>query len=195
MLDKNISVEGDDNIIVSNVKDSTINISLSGDELKAIKGLYDIIVNEITVVDTYVVCILNRGGISWYGVGKNRVELYESVESVNKYINQNRFFFSDDFYVEVTHYYTLAKELRSALDCLVEAIATADNQDAITNIYNITYEQDIHCCASFVREMMNAFSKADNHPAYNAFAEVYEQHELQREKILAAINNKRETAI
>lgn len=84
MLDKNISVEGDDNIIVSNVKDSTINISLSGDKLKAIKGLYDIIVNEVTVVDTYVVCILNRGGISWYGVGKNRVELYESVESVNK---------------------------------------------------------------------------------------------------------------
>lgn len=59
MLDKNISVEGDDNIIVSNVKDSTINISLSGDKLKAIKGLYDIIVNEVTVVDTYVVCIVH----------------------------------------------------------------------------------------------------------------------------------------
>lgn len=83
MLDKTISAEGKDIVVVNNVKNSTLNISLSGDELKALKGLYDIIVNEVNVVDTYVIYILNRGGISWYGVEKNRVELYESVESVN----------------------------------------------------------------------------------------------------------------
>lgn len=195
MLDKTISAEGKDIVVVNNVKNSTLNISLSGDELKALKGLYDIIVNEVNVVDTYVIYILNRGGISWYGVEKNRVELYESVESVNIFINQNRFFFSDDIYVKVSNYYNLATQLRSSLDRLVEAIATADNQDAITNVYNLTYEQDIHCCAKFVRKMMNAFNKADRHPAYNAFAEVYEQHELQREIILSAIEKKRETVI
>lgn len=133
MLDKTISAEGKDIVVVNNVKNSTLNISLSGDELKALKGLYDIIVNEVNVVDTYVIYILNRGGISWYGVEKNRVELYESVESVNTYINQNRFFFSDDIYVKVSDYYNLATQLRSSLDSLVEAIATADNQDAITS--------------------------------------------------------------
>lgn len=195
MLDKNISVDGNDNVVVSNIKDSTVNITLNNDKLKALKGLYDVIIEETNVVDTYVLTVLNRGGISWYGVGENRQELYEGVESVNRFVNQNRFFFSDDIYVLVSRYYSLATDLRLSLDNLVMAIATADDQDAITDVYDITYGQDIKCSSKFIRYMMNAFNVADKHPAYDDFAEAYELHEKLREKILAEIDKKRETVI
>lgn len=195
MLDKNISVDGDKNVVIQNVKNSTIHITESDDRKKALKGLYDVIIEETSVVDNYVLCVLNRGGIDWFGNGENRVVLYQSVESINKFINENRFFFSDDIYVEVSSYYLLATNLRIALEHLVMAIATAEDQDAITEVYNITYEQDIHCCSKFVREMMKAFDKADKHPAYDDFANAYEQHEHLREKILSAIESKRETVI
>ena len=195
MLDNNISVEGDKNVVFNNVKNSTIHITESNDMINSLKGVYDVIIEETNIVDAFVLCVLNRGGIDWFGDGENRKELYQSIESINRFIEQNRFFFSEDFYVEVSSYYVLATNLRIALEQLVMAIATADNQDVITEVYNITYEQDIHCCAEFVRGMMNAFNKADNHPEYNDFANAYELHEQQRGKILSIIESKRETIV
>ena len=195
MLDKNISIEGDKNVVVNNVKNSTIHITESDDMIKAQKGLYDVIIEETNIVDTYVMCVLNRGGIDWFGNEENRRELYQRIESINRFINQNRFFFSEDFYVEVSSYYVLATNLRIALVHLVMAIASADDQDSITEVYNITYEQDILCRAEFVRGMMNAFNKADNNPAYIDFANAYESHEQQRAKILSVIESKRETVV
>lgn len=195
MLDKSISINGQNNIVVNDVKDSMINIVQNDSAAKALKGLYDVIINEANTFDTYVIYILNRGGISWYEVAENRIELFQSIEAVNVYIDDNRFYFSDETYVEVCAYFSLAKDLRNSLDCLVQAIATADDQDAITGVYDITYEQDIHCDAKFVRYMMMEFYQVDKHPVYNDFANLYERHEVSRNKILAAIQQKREIAI
>lgn len=195
MLDKSISIDGQDNIVVNDVKNSTINIIKDEGQSKALKGLYDVIIDEANTIDTYVIYILNRGGISWYGVAENHRALYQSIEAVNDFINENRFYFSDETYVAVSEYYSLAVYLRSSMDLLVQAISTADDQDAITDVYDITYDQDIHCNAEFVTFMMAAFNKADNHPAYDDFAELYEKHEVSRNKILAAIQQKREIAL
>lgn len=195
MLDKSFSIDGQNNIVVNDVKNSNINIVQNDSAAKALKGLYDVIINEANTFDTYVIYILNRGGISWYGVAENKIELFQSIEAVNAYIDDNRFYFSDETYVEVCSYYSLAKDLRDSLECLVQAISTADDQDAITDVYDITYEQDIHCDAEFVRYMMKEFYQVDTHPVYNDFADLYERHELSRNKILAAIQKKREIAI
>lgn len=195
MLDNSISIEGQNNIVVNDVKDSMINIVQDDSAAKALKGLYDVIINEANTFDTYVIYILNRGGISWYGVAENRIELFQSIEAVNAYIEDNRFYFSDETYVEVSAYFSLAMDLGNSLNCLVQAIATADDQDAITDVYDITYEQDIHCDAKFVRYMMTEFYQVDKHPVYNLFADLYEKHETSRNKILAAIQQKRKIAI
>ena len=195
MLDKSISINGQNNIVVNDVKNSNINIVQNDNAANALKGLYDVIINEANTFDTYVIYILNRGGISWYGVAENKLELFQSIEAVNAYIDDNRFYFSDETYAEVSAYFSLAKDLGNGLDCLVQAIATADDQDAITDVYNITYEQDIHCDAKFVRYMMKEFYQVDKHLVYNHFADLYERHEASRNKILAAIQQKREIAL
>ena len=195
MLDKSISIDGQNNIVVNDVKDSTINIVQNDSAAKALKGLYDVIINEANTFDTYVIYILNRGGVSWYGVAENKIELFQCIEAVNAYIDDNRFYFTDETYAEVSAYFSLAKNLRDSLDCLVQAIATADDQDAITDVYGITYEQDVHCDAKFVRYMMTEFYQIDKHPVYNHFADLYERHEESRNKILAAIQQKRKIAI
>jgi len=195
MFDNSIDVDGDNNIVVNDVKDSTINIVQSESKEKALKGLYDVIIQESNTVDTFIIYVLNRGGISWYGAEGNQRTIYQNVEALNVFINQNRYFFSDETYIKIQDYYNIATELRGALDDLVMAIATADDPDAITDVYDLTYEQNIHCNAKFVRMMMDAFQTADDHPAYKAFAETYEKYEGLRNEIISLIDSKRDVAI
>ena len=190
MFDNSIDVDGDNNIVVNDVKDSTINIVQSESKEKALKGLYDVIIQESNTVDTFIIYVLNRGGISWYGAEGNQRTIYQNVEALNVFINQNRYFFSDETYIEIQDYYNIATELRGALDDLVMAIATADDQDAITDVYDNTYEQDIHCSVEFVRYMMDAFNRADKHPAYDAFSDAYKEHEVMKNGILRKIQGK-----
>lgn len=195
MFGNSIDVDGENNIVVNDVKDSTINIVHSESKEKALKGLYDVIIQESNTVDTYIIYVLNRGGIIWYGAEGNQRMIYQNVEALNVFINQNRYYFSDETYIEIQDYYNLATELRGALDAIVMAIATADDQDAITDVYDITYEQDIHCSVEFVRYMMDALNKADKHPAYEAFSDVYMKHEKMKNDILQKIQGKRAVAL
>lgn len=195
MFGNGIDVDGNNNIVVKDVKDSTINIVQSESKEKALKGLYDVIIQESNTVDTYIIYVLNRGGISWYGVEGNQRMIYRNVEALNVFINQNRYYFSDEIYIIIQAFYNVATELRGALDDLVMAISTADDQDAITNVYDITYEQDIHCSVEFVRYMMDAFNKADKHPAYDAFTDVYKKHEVMKNDILRKIQGQRSVVL
>ena len=61
MFDNSIDVDGDNNIVVNDVKDSTINIVQSESKEKALKGLYDVIIQESNTVDTlYYICFEPR---------------------------------------------------------------------------------------------------------------------------------------
>ena len=165
------------------------------DNDEALKRLFDIIYTEANMVDTYVIFILNRGGISWFEAPRNRMPLNQSISIIKPFLQDNRFYFSDKAFVAIQEYYEIATELRSSLESLVMAITTAEDQDAITDVYDITYDQDIHCDSKFVQMMMTAFTQADSNPAYEDFAIVYEKHETKREEILAMIDARRNTII
>lgn len=157
------------------------------DKQTALKMLYDLLIREADIVDTYVIYIVNRGGIDWY-IHDDKKDLWGSINRINDFINDNRFYLDDPIYICVRDYFNIARDLSSALDCVVQAICTSKKQDALADVYDITYDKDIHCNATFVQYIMDEFTQADNnHPAYNDFAKIYEQHEQLRNKILASI--------
>ena len=162
---------------------------------EALKKLYDLIIDEANQMDTCVIYVMNRGGIDWFNVMENRYPMYNSIYAIKGFVETNRFFFTDETYVKINSYFELARDLKCALEDVVMAICSADDQDAITDVYDLTYERDIHCNARFVREMMTAFRAADDHPAYDAFADTYEQHQELRNEILTLIDSKRDVAI
>lgn len=165
------------------------------DKLIALKMLYDLLIKEADVIDTYVINIVNIGGIDWYIHGDKK-DLWGSVYIINEFINENRFFFSDSVYVDVSNYFNIARDLGGALDCVVQAIYSSTNSAALTDVFDLTYQQDIQCNAKFVWYIMDEFTKADGgHPAYNDFAAIYEHHEQQRNKILAIIEKNRGAAV
>lgn len=165
------------------------------DSKEALKKLYDLIIDEANQIDRCVIIVMNRGGIDWFNVMENRQPMHRSIYAVRDFIDANRFFFSDDTYVKISTYFDLARDLSRALADVVMAIYSADDPDAITDVYDLTYEQDIQCNAQFVRYMMTEFEAADDHPAYEDFAEIYEKHEELRNEILAMIDGKRDVAI
>ncbi len=163
---------------------------------EALKKLYDLIIDEANQIDTCVIFVMNRGGIDWFNVIENRYPMYNSIYAINEFIETNRFFFTDKTYIKINNYFEVARDLSEALASAVMAIYSADDQDAaITDVYDLTYQQDIHCNAHFVRMMMTAFKAADNHPAYEDFAEKYEIHEGLRNEIIGLIDSKRDVAI
>lgn len=165
------------------------------DKLTALKTLYDLLIKESDKVDTYVIYIVNKGGVDWY-INKDKSDLWSSIYGINAFINKNRFFFSDPVYIDVNNYFEVARDLGGALDCVVQAIRSSDNPDALTEVFDLTYQQNIHCNAGFVRYIMDEFAKADDgFPAYNDFATIYEYHDQQLDKILAIIEKNRGTVI
>ncbi len=162
---------------------------------EALKNLYDLIIDETNQMDTCVIIVMNRGGIDWFNVIENRYPMYNSIYAIRDFMETNHFFFKDETYVKINGYFELARDLSGDLEDIVMAICSADDPDAITDVYDLTYEQDIHCNAMFVGMMMEAFHAADDHPAYKAFAETYEKHEDLRNEILALIDSKRDMAI
>lgn len=162
---------------------------------EALKNLYDLIIDETKQMDACVIIVMNRGGIDWFNVIENRYPMYNSIYAIRDFMETNRFFFTDKSYVKINSYFELARNLSEALADVVMAICSADAPDAITDVYDLTYDQDIHCNAKFVGMMMEAFQAADDHPAYKAFAETYEKHEGLRNEILALIDSKRDVAI
>lgn len=162
---------------------------------EALKNLYDLIIDETNQMDMCVIIVMNRGGIDWFNVIENRYPMYNSIYAIRDFMETNRFFFKDKTYIKINSYFELARDLSGNLEDIVMAICSADDPDAITDVYDLTYEQDIHCNAKFVRMMMDAFQTADDHPAYKAFAETYEKYEGLRNEILSLIDSKRDVAI
>ena len=87
-------------------------------------------------------------------------------------------------------HYELSVTLQNELDSRVMAIATADNQDGITDVYYITYEKKIDCTAEFVAYMMDEFQKVDKHPAYGEYARLYKEHEESSNRLITQIELK-----
>ena len=87
-------------------------------------------------------------------------------------------------------HYELSVTLQNELDSLVMAIATADNQDGITDVYYITYEKKIDWTADFVAYMMDEFQKVDKHPAYGDYVRLYRAHEESSNSLLTQIEQK-----
>lgn len=162
---------------------------------EALKKLYDLIIDETNQIDTSVIIVMNRGGVDWFNTVENRYPMYNSIYAIKEFIETNRFFFTDETYVKINSYFELVRDLSGALEDIVMAICTADDQDAITDVYDLTYEKDIHCNSHFVREMMTAFKAVDDHYAYEAFADTYDRHQELRNEILALIDSKRDVAI
>lgn len=162
---------------------------------EALKNLYNLIIDETNQMDTCVIIVMNRGGIDWFNVIDNRYPMYNSIYAIRDFMETNRFFFKDKTYIKINSYFELTRDLCGNLEDIVMAICSADDPDAITDVYDLTYEQDIHCNAKFVRMMMDAFQTADDHPAYKAFAETYEKYEGLRNEILSLIDSKKDVAI
>lgn len=154
------------------------------------RELYHLIQNES---DHAIYCtnrVLRHGGVDWWGMIDNKRTLRGQIELLRAFMLKYQVYFSKTFFDEVISHYELAINLQCELDSLVMAIYSADDQDGITDVYYITYEQEIDWTPDFVSFMMGEFKKVDNHPSYDEYARLYRKHEESKNKLLAQIESK-----
>ena len=70
------------------------------------------------------------------------------------------------------------------------ALSTADDQDAMTSVYDITYEQEIQVSIEFVKMMMDEISKVDKHPVYEEYEEKYRKVNTTGMELIKNIKSK-----
>ena len=155
-----------------------------------LREVYELIQNEANHVIFCTGRVLTHGGVDWWGMIENKRELRKQIELLHAFMQEYQVYFSKTFFDEVMAYYELSITLQDGLDSLVMAIATADGQDGITDVYYITYEQKIDWTADFVGYMMDEFQKVDKHPAYGEYARLYKEHEESSNSLLTQIEQK-----
>lgn len=155
-----------------------------------LREVYELIQNEANHVVFCTGRVLTHGGVDWWGMIENRRELRKQIELLRAFIQEYQVYFSNNFFDEVMAHYELEVTLQNGLDSLVMAIATADNQDGITDVYNITYDKKIDWTADFVAYMMDEFQKVDKHPAYGDYARLYRAHKESSNSLLTQIERK-----
>lgn len=150
--------------------------------------------NQAVVYCTSI--LLCRGGTGWYGDIENKRFLRGHIELLNVFMQKYHIYFSDAFYGDVMQHYRLAINLQNELDFLCIAISTADDQDGITDVYDLTYEQEITWTPEFVTYMLMEFNKVDvNHPSYMHYSELYIEHDNSIKRLLSQIDSKTKKAI
>lgn len=155
-----------------------------------LREVYQLIQNEANHMTFCTERVLRHGGVDWWGRIEIKRELRKQIELLRMFVLKYQVYFSKTFFDEVMAHYELSVTLQNELDSLVMAIATADNQDGITDVYYITYEKKIDCTAEFVAYMMDEFHKVDKHPAYGEYARLYKEHEESSNSLLTQIEQK-----
>ena len=155
-----------------------------------LREVYELIQNEANYVVFCTGRVLTHGGVDWWGMIENRRELRKQMEVLRAFMQEYQVYFSNNFFDEVMAHYELEVTLQNGLDSLVMAIGTADDQDGITDVYNITYEQKIDWTVEFVAYMMDEFQKVDKHPAYGDYARLYRAHEERSNRLITQIERK-----
>ncbi len=152
--------------------------------------IFQLIQNETNHVIFCTECVLRHGGVDWWGRIEIKREMRKQIELLRVFMLKYQVYFSKTFFDEVMAHYELSITLQNELDSLVMAIATADNQDGITDVYYITYEKKINWTSEFVAYMMDEFQKVDKHPAYGEYARLYREHEESSNRLLTQIERK-----
>ena len=155
-----------------------------------LREVYQLIQNEANHVTFCTGRVLRHGGVDWWGSIEVKRELRKKIELLRVFVLKYQVYFSKTFFDEVMAHYELSVTLQNELDSLVMAIATADNQDGITDVYYITYEKKIDWTAEFVAYMMDEFQKVDKHIAYGEYARLYREHEESSNSLLTKIEQK-----
>ena len=150
----------------------------------------ELIQNETNHVTFCTGRVLRHGGVDWWGSIEVKRELRKKIELLRVFVLKYQVYFSKTFFDEVMAHYELSVTLQNELDSLVMAIATADDQDGITDVYYITYEKKIDWTADFVAYMMDEFQKVDKHPAYGEYARLYKEHEESSNRLITQIERK-----
>jgi len=173
------------------IKEKMNGISASEYQKEAVlREVYQLIQNEANHVTFCTERVLRHGGVEWWGRIDIKRELRKQIELLRMFVLKYQVYFSKTFFDEVMAHYELSVTLQNELDSLVMAIATADNQDGITDVYYITYEKKIDCTAEFVAYMMDEFQKVDKHPAYGEYARLYKEHEESSNRLITQIELK-----
>jgi hypothetical protein len=174
MLDKSISIDGHNNIIVNNVKDSAITIVQSESKTKALKQVYDIFNDANNGIRENIDKLFNRHITCSWRTTKAIQGMHEKVETFHSTVEDNKFFYSHILYDVLSTFYEEANNTMDSLDMLTMTIASMNFKD-MDEVYLYNY--------SNVREMMDAFYEKDDHCAYVDFADQYEKYDALTKKL------------
>lgn len=182
MLDKIISIDGHNNIVVNNVKDSAITIVQSESKTKALKQAYDMFNDANNGIRENIERLFNRHITYFWRTTEAIQEMHEKVNTFHYNVESNRFFYSDMLYDVLSTFYEEANNIMDSLDMLTMTIASMDFND-MDEVYLYNY--------SNVREMMDAFYKKDDHCAYADFADQYEKYDALTKKLGQLLDQER----
>ena len=182
MLDKSISIDGHNNIVVNNVKDSAITIVQSESKIKALKQAYDIFNDANNGIRENINRLFNRHITYSWRTTEAIQGMHEKVHTFHSTVENNKFFYSDMLYDVLSTFYEEANNIMNSLDLLTMTIASMDFND-MDEVYLYNY--------SNVREMMDAFYKKDDHCAYADFADQYEKYDVLTKKLVQLLDQER----
>lgn len=148
---------------------------LTPEQTNALKSIYDALQNELEVIDCYTLNIMSRGGVSWFTNKQVVIGLPATIKNLQKIVNEQRAFIDDNLYCALMDHANQSLELSDNFWLLAATIGSAEDQDAMTYVIDITYEQDIKMSIDFVKMMMSEFNKVDNHYIYNEYGKMYEK--------------------
>lgn len=163
------------------------NSKLTPTQTVALKSVYDALINEQSVINSYTLTILNRGGVDW--CRNNVVGLPSSIKNLENVVNNQEAFLDKDLYSSLIKHTQQSLELSDSLFLLAGTISSAEDPDAITNVYDITYNQEIDLSLSLVKTMMTEFNKVDDHFAYQDFGNKFEAQYKTGSELIKKIKN------
>lgn len=184
-----VSVNGNDNISLNNIKDSIIIVNKNDSDNPSesvFKKLYDTLIEEQGVRDFYFVTVISRGGIDWYRNECIIKGFHSSMLKLEALAREKRFYIPNDLFSKIMSHCKLTLELKGHFEMLVMAISSAD-QDAITPACDITYDREIDCTSEFVNEAMEIFNLFDPHHIYLEYAECYSLHDKSVKELMKHI--------
>lgn len=156
-------------------------------QVDALNRIYEALIKELSVIDKYTLFILNRGGLDWYS--GYSFELPKAICDLNYEVDNDRTIIDEKLYTSLSTHIEQAVKLYNWFNNLVMAICEVSDQEAFTDVVNITYDQDIEVNADFVDYMMNELMKVSNHYAFEGYSAIYREQNTTGLELLVNIKS------
>lgn len=182
MLDKSLSVEGDNNIVLNDVKDSTINLVQSESKIKALKQVYDLFHEANNGIRENIDKLFNRYITYEWRTIEAIQSMHSKVKAFHIAVENNKFYFNNTLYEVFAAFCEEAENTMDSIDLLTMTIASMKFDD-MDEIYLYQYET--------VRDMMDSFYSKDKHPAFLDFADQYEKFDRTTKKVINLFEKER----